>query len=93
MLQMSRNFSFLQLQTASTWSVQVHEYFFLNIGSRLFFFLSCLVPIPVVVDPVLSRVLRPHQREGVKFMWDCVMGRTIENNHGCVMADEMVGTI
>ena len=50
------------------------------------------LPLPplVVVDPVLSQVLRPHQREGVKFMWDCVMGTTIENNYGCIMADEMV---
>ena len=39
---------------------------------------------------MLSKVLRPHQREGVKFMWDCVMGLTIEDNYGCIMADEMV---
>ena len=44
----------------------------------------------VVVDPVLSKVLRPHQREGVKFMWDCVVGDRIPNNFGCIMADEMV---
>ena len=30
--------------------------------------------IDVVVDPLLSKHLRPHQREGVKFMYDCVMG-------------------
>ncbi|SCU89231.1 LAME_0E02652g1_1 [Lachancea meyersii CBS 8951] len=30
--------------------------------------------VDVVVDPVLSRHLRPHQRVGVKFMYDCVMG-------------------
>ncbi|XP_071508468.1 DNA repair and recombination protein RAD54-like [Diadema antillarum] len=46
-------------------------------------------PVHVVVDPVLSRVLRPHQREGVKFLWDCVTGRRIENSYGCIMADEM----
>lgn len=28
--------------------------------------------VHVVVDPVLSKVLRPHQREGVKFMYDCI---------------------
>ncbi len=50
---------------------------------------SCL-PVVVVVDPILSRVLRPHQREGVKFMWDCVTGTTIQDNFGCIMADEMV---
>ena len=31
--------------------------------------------VHVVVDPSLSQVLRPHQREGVKFMWDCVTGK------------------
>ncbi|XP_023230728.1 DNA repair and recombination protein RAD54-like [Centruroides sculpturatus] len=46
-------------------------------------------PVHVVVDPILSQVLRPHQREGVKFMWDCVTGKQIENNYGCIMADEM----
>ena len=44
----------------------------------------------MVVDPVLSAVLRPHQREGVKFMWDCITGITIDGNYGCIMADEMV---
>ena len=46
-------------------------------------------PVHVVVDPVLSKVLRPHQREGVKFMYDCVTGVQIEGAHGCIMADEM----
>jgi len=45
--------------------------------------------VAVVVDPLLSKVLRPHQREGVKFMYDCVVGTRIENYHGCIMADEM----
>ena len=56
-----------------------------------FLFLSLSLPLLlVVVDPVLSKVLRPHQREGVKFMWDCVVGDRIPNNFGCIMADEMV---
>ncbi|XP_064604262.1 DNA repair and recombination protein RAD54-like isoform X2 [Liolophura sinensis] len=46
-------------------------------------------PVHVVVDPILSKVLRPHQREGVKFMYDCVTGVQIEGSHGCIMADEM----
>lgn len=28
----------------------------------------------VDVDPMLTRWLRPHQREGVQFMFDCVCG-------------------
>lgn len=46
------------------------------------------MPVHVVVDPVLSNILRPHQREGVKFMYDCVTGRK-GNFNGCIMADEM----
>lgn len=44
----------------------------------------------VVVDPVLAKILRPHQREGVKFMYDCVEGYKVENQNGCIMADDMV---
>lgn len=45
--------------------------------------------VHVVVDPTLSKILRPHQREGVKFLYECVVGNKIENNFGCIMADEM----
>ena len=44
----------------------------------------------MVVDPVLSKILRPHQREGVKFMYDCVEGFKVEGSHGAIMADDMV---
>ncbi|KAJ6648630.1 DNA repair and recombination protein RAD54-like, partial [Pseudolycoriella hygida] len=44
--------------------------------------------VHVVVDPVLGNVLRPHQREGVKFMYDCVTGAR-GDFQGCIMADEM----
>ena len=27
--------------------------------------------------------------KGVKFMWDCVTGKQLPGNHGCIMADEM----
>ena len=46
-------------------------------------------PVHVVVDPILCKVLRPHQREGVKFMYDCVTGVKIPDSYGCIMADEM----
>ncbi|SMN21829.1 similar to Saccharomyces cerevisiae YBR073W RDH54 DNA-dependent ATPase, stimulates strand exchange by modifying the topology of double-stranded DNA [Maudiozyma saulgeensis] len=29
--------------------------------------------VEVIVDPLLSKFLRPHQRVGVKFMYDCIM--------------------
>lgn len=45
--------------------------------------------VHVVVDPILSNILRPHQREGVKFMYDCVTGIQIPGSYGCIMADEM----
>lgn len=47
------------------------------------------VKVHVVVDPMLSAILRPHQREGVKFMYDCVTGVKIPDAYGCIMGDEM----
>lgn len=45
--------------------------------------------VPVVIDPRLTKVLRPHQIEGVKFMYRCVTGMIDERANGCIMADEM----
>lgn len=45
--------------------------------------------VPVVIDPKLAKVLRPHQIEGVKFMYQCVTGMIDAKAHGCIMADEM----
>lgn len=36
----------------------------------------------VVVDNMLVRFLRPHQREGVQFMFDCVTGQRLEGKQG-----------
>lgn len=47
------------------------------------------IEVAIVVDPVLGNILRPHQREGVKFMYDCVTGQQIPDAYGCIMADEM----
>jgi SNF2 family DNA or RNA helicase len=44
--------------------------------------------VAVVVDPALSARLRPHQREGVSFLYECVMG--LRGPHtGCLLCDEM----
>ena len=37
---------------------------------------------PIVVDPMLTRFLRPHQREGVAFMFECVTGQRVEGGQG-----------
>uniref|UniRef100_A0A1Q3F704 DNA repair and recombination protein RAD54-like n=1 Tax=Culex tarsalis TaxID=7177 RepID=A0A1Q3F704_CULTA len=44
--------------------------------------------VHVVVDPLLGNILRPHQREGVRFMYECVTGKR-GDFQGCIMADEM----
>lgn len=42
------------------------------------------------MDPCLSVLMRPHQKEGVKFMFDCVMGlKPNFSGYGCILADEM----
>lgn len=45
--------------------------------------------VPVVIDPRLAKVLRPHQVEGVKFLYRCTTGLIDDNAEGCIMADEM----
>ncbi|KAJ2320742.1 DNA-dependent ATPase protein rad54, partial [Coemansia sp. RSA 2704] len=45
--------------------------------------------VPVVVDPALGRKLRPHQVEGVRFLYDCATARVYPNAYGSIMADEM----
>lgn len=47
---------------------------------------------PVVLDPFLAKRMRPHQREGVKFLYGCVVGSfflTGEGGQGAILADEM----
>jgi DNA repair and recombination RAD54-like protein len=43
----------------------------------------------IEVDPVLCEFLRPHQREGVQFSFDCVMGLKDFEGHGVILADDM----
>ncbi|AET38388.1 DNA-dependent ATPase RDH54 Ecym_2678 [Eremothecium cymbalariae DBVPG len=60
--------------------------------------------VEIIVDPLLSKTLRPHQRIGVKFMYDCIRGLSRPENDdvqkditleydgdikGCLLADEM----
>ena len=43
----------------------------------------------ISVPPVLAKWLRPHQRAGVEFMFECVMGiRSFPGGgHGCILAE------
>lgn len=43
----------------------------------------------VTVDPSLTQFLRPHQREGVQFIYDGLLGRRLEGQRGVLLADEM----
>ncbi|KAJ3064067.1 helicase [Podochytrium sp. JEL0797] len=45
--------------------------------------------VDVVVDPFLASSLRPHQVEGVSFLYECVMGLKGFNGNGAILADEM----
>ncbi|RDW71267.1 hypothetical protein BP6252_07830 [Coleophoma cylindrospora] len=45
--------------------------------------------VDVVVDPFLNQHLRPHQKEGIKFLYECVMGMRSFNGQGAILADEM----
>ncbi|KAK2467800.1 hypothetical protein APHAL10511_000095 [Amanita phalloides] len=45
--------------------------------------------VHVVLDPILANRMRPHQIEGVKFMYESVMGLRKHEGHGCILADEM----
>lgn len=44
--------------------------------------------VDVVIDPFVASHLRDHQKEGVKFMYECVMGMR-ESGVGAILADEM----
>jgi DNA repair and recombination protein RAD54B len=45
--------------------------------------------VDVVLDPLLGKHLRGHQREGVAFLYECVMGIRGYDGQGCILADEM----
>lgn len=43
----------------------------------------------VAIIPCCARELRPHQREGVRFLYECLMGFRSLQHFGCILADEM----
>ncbi|MFT7816245.1 DNA repair and recombination protein RAD54B isoform X1 [Arapaima gigas] len=53
------------------------------------FNLGGLPVVDVVVDPHLTTHLRPHQKEGVIFLYECIMGMRVSQRHGAILADEM----
>ncbi|KAM9851618.1 DNA repair and recombination protein RAD54B [Aulostomus maculatus] len=50
---------------------------------------SGLPVVDVVVDPYLTSHLRPHQRDGLLFLYECVMGMRAAGRYGAILADEM----
>ncbi|KAJ8004937.1 hypothetical protein DPEC_G00141470 [Dallia pectoralis] len=50
---------------------------------------ACLPVVDVVVDPYLTAHLRPHQRDGLLFLYECVMGMRATCRYGAILADEM----
>ncbi|XP_077432502.1 DNA repair and recombination protein RAD54B isoform X2 [Vanacampus margaritifer] len=50
---------------------------------------SGLPLVDVVVDPHLTAHLRPHQRDGLLFLYECVMGMRAAGRYGAILADEM----
>ena len=45
--------------------------------------------LEVNVDFMLTKKLREHQRQGVQFLFDCLMGNRPFNGCGCILADDM----
>ena len=41
--------------------------------------------VDVIVAQHLTNVLKDYQKEGVKFLYSCVMGITSENFKGCIL--------
>jgi hypothetical protein len=77
--------------------------FILLVGSDAQLFRDRII-VPVVLDPILARRMRDHQKEGktgvpsliladscrgVKFLYECVMGFRKHEGQGCILADEM----
>ncbi|XP_075438826.1 DNA repair and recombination protein RAD54B isoform X2 [Ascaphus truei] len=59
---------------------QCHQWMFNKTGLPI---------VDVVVDPYLVIHLRPHQKEGIIFLYECVMGMRVDGRFGAILADEM----
>ncbi|XP_067304706.1 DNA repair and recombination protein RAD54B [Pseudorasbora parva] len=57
-----------------------HQWLYNKSGSPL---------VDVVIDPHLTNHLRPHQIEGVVFLYECLMGMRLAGRCGAILADEM----
>jgi len=51
--------------------------------------LSSYIKEDQYVPPVLAKWLRPHQREGVQFMYQCVMNMKSFKGNGCILAGKI----
>ncbi|GBG28207.1 DNA repair protein, putative [Hondaea fermentalgiana] len=43
----------------------------------------------VIVEPVVGKFLREHQREGIQFLFECIAGLREFDGCGCILADDM----
>ncbi|XP_070248355.1 DNA repair and recombination protein RAD54B isoform X2 [Myotis yumanensis] len=50
---------------------------------------NCFPVVDVVIDPHLAYYLRPHQKEGIIFLYECMMGMRVNGRCGAILADEM----
>ncbi|OXB79899.1 UNVERIFIED_CONTAM: hypothetical protein H355_000929 [Colinus virginianus] len=66
-----------------------------NASHQCMFNKAGLPVVDVVVDPYIANNLRPHQREGIVFLYECVMGMSliisyrVGGRFGAILADEM----
>lgn len=44
---------------------------------------------PVVLESFLAKHLRPHQKTGITFLYECVSGFKAQEYFGAILADEM----
>ncbi|XP_013027805.2 DNA repair and recombination protein RAD54B isoform X2 [Anser cygnoides] len=60
-----------------------------NASHQWMFNKAGLPVVDVVVDPYIANNLRPHQKEGIVFLYECVMGMRVSGRFGAILADEM----